>query len=555
MKKQLTLLLVIIVAIFSSCSDLNKAEEMSDLDISLKINEATIYYQNGEYNKAILILEGLIKHPKFIKLKKERISIYYDLACNHAFLKNKERALTCLEKAVEYGYADFSHIESDSALEGMREDERYIKIVTDLKREQRLWENSNFNTPYRVNISENEKIAGLSKLWSEIKYNFINFDLVPDINPDSLYLAYLPKVRETASTLEYYKLLQKFCVHFKDGHTGVNLPKELNSQIRGRVPIQTRLVEDRVIITKVYDKKLGEKGITPGVEITHVDGYDAKIYADMFIRPYRTTNSEQGRNRTIFEYAYLRGPIGQLVKITCKNASGKSFKVELPRLKSIPGEWEPVVYRQFENNIGYINIKSFYADEIITKFDAVFSKIMETDALIIDLRDNGGGNGRIGWSILGYFTDKPFQIFKWKSRLYRPIWRAWGRREEIYEEKPTLRMADERKYYSKPVVLLTRARTASMAENFCVGFKIMNRGKIIGGPTMGSSGTPLFFSLPGGGTGKVVTTRSSYPDGKEFIGVGVQPDIEVYPMIEDFRTGRDRVLEKAIEYLNKKIKL
>jgi C-terminal processing protease CtpA/Prc len=94
-----------------------------------------------------------------------------------------------------------------------------------------------------------------------------------------------------------------------------------------------------------------------------------------------------------------------------------------------------------------------------------------------------------------------------------------------------------------------------MAENFCVGFHIMNRGKIIGGPTMGSSGTPLSFTLPGGGTAQVVTTRSSYPDGKEFIGTGVKPDIEVYPKIEDFRTGRDRILEKALEYLNKNVSL
>ena len=115
-------------------------------------------------------------------------------------------------------------------------------------------------------------------------------------------------------------------------------------------------------------------------------------------------------------------------------------------------------------------------------------------------------------------------------------------------------MADDKKYYSRPVVLLTRSRTASMAENFCVGFQIMHRGKIIGGPTMGSSGTPLFFSLPGGGSAQVVTTKNMYPDGKELIGYGVQPDMEVYPTIEDFRMGRDRVLEKALEYLNNQIK-
>jgi len=560
--KKIVLLTLILGILFSCGQDKQKKSnskvsngETFELNLDLKRREATNYYQKGEYDSSIALLESLVKHPQLMKYKREQTSIYYDLACNYALVENKKRALKYLEKAVEYGFADVSHMESDGDLELIRNDGRFIKLVTQLKREQSLWENPFMNTPYQVNINKVEKIAGLSKLWSEIKYNFINFDLILEINLDSLYLVYLPKVMETTSTLEYYKVLQEFCVHLKDGHTEVNLPKELRSQISGRVPIQTRLVEDRIIITKVYDEELAKKGIAPGVEVTHVDGYEAKTYADKFVRPYWTSNSEHGRNRTIFEYAYLRGPIGKPVIITCKNADDIILHIELPRLKRIPVKWEPVVYRQLENNIGYLNIKSFYTDEIVNMVDSVFSKIMETDALIIDLRENGGGNGRVGWAILGYFKDEPFEIFKWQSRLYRPIWRAWGRREEIYKEKPSVRMADKSKYYSKPVVLLTRDRTASMAENFCLGFKNMNRGKIIGGSTMGSSGTPLFFSLPGGGGGQVVTTRSSYPDGEEFIGKGVKPDIEVFPTIEDFRSGRDRILESAVEYLKRNVKL
>lgn len=331
MKTQASLLVVIIITIFYSCDDFKNVEEMSRLDISLKTTEATIDYQNGEHNKAISILESLIKAPQLTNYKKERISIYYNLACNHALLGNKKWALTYLEKAVEYGFANFRHIESDRDFGNIQGDERYKKIVADLKRDQGLWENSFINTPYRTNI-----------------------------------------------------------------------------------------------------------------------------YADKFIRPYWTSNSEHGRNRMIFEYALLRGPVGKHVTITCKNASNKIFNLELLRLKSIPGKRNPIVYRSLENNIGYVNIKSFYDDKIVTLFDSVFSKIIETDALIIDLRENGGGNGRVGWTILGYFTDNPFHIFKWKTRLYRPVWRAWGRSEEIYKEKPALRMADEKKYYPKPVVLLTR---------------------------------------------------------------------------------------------------
>jgi len=514
-----------------------------------KLDQATALYQQSKHQNAIYILEELLNHPNLSDNKREQASIYYDLACNYSLIGKKDQAVDYLEKSIQHGYANFKHLQIDSDLDLIREDEKFKKMVCKLKQEQSLWENNFMNTPYRENISETEKTAGLSKLWSEIKFNYINFDHVPEINIDSLYLAYLPKIKETGNTNEYYQVLQEFCVHLQDGHTEIQFPEELRNLHNGKVPIQTRLVENKVIITNIYDEALLAEGLKPGIEITHIDNLETRKYVEKYIQPYWTSNSKHGRNRTVFEYALLRGPVDKNVRITCKMDDGSPQTVELPRLKYIPMEWKPVSYKELEDNIGYVKINSFYADEIVVLFDSVFNHIQNNDALIIDLRENGGGNGRVGWTILGYFTDTPFQIFNWKSRLYRPIWRAWGRREETYEKTNQYRYADHKKYYSNPIVLLTRSRTASMAENFCMGFKIMKRGKIIGEPTAGTSGTPLIFSLPGGGKGQVVTTRSTFPDGTELIGKGVEPDIIVSPGIEDFKNGYDPILNKAITYL------
>src|SRR5215210_727589 len=78
-----------------------------------------------------------------------------------------------------------------------------------------------FKSPYRENIGEDEKAAGLSRFWSEVKYNFANFDLVQGLDWDALHLEYLPKVRATKSTLEYYRVLTELCARLKDGHTNV----------------------------------------------------------------------------------------------------------------------------------------------------------------------------------------------------------------------------------------------------------------------------------------------------------------------------------------------
>ena len=80
----------------------------------------------------------------------------------------------------------------------------------------------------------------------------------------------------------------------------------------------------------------------------------------------------------------------------------------------------------------------------------------------------------------------------------------------------------------------------------------MDRGLIVGEPTGGSTGQPLVFKLPGGGTARTTSKRDRYPDGiKEFVGTGVIPDIVVERTIDDIRSGTDRALETAVEAIKK----
>jgi C-terminal processing protease CtpA/Prc len=73
----------------------------------------------------------------------------------------------------------------------------------------------------------------------------------------------------------------------------------------------------------------------------------------------------------------------------------------------------------------------------------------------------------------------------------------------------------------------------------------------IGTNTFGSTGQPFSFSLPGGGSARICTKKDTYPDGREFVGYGIKPDIEIKPSFADYLKKNDIVLEKAIEYLKK----
>jgi C-terminal processing protease CtpA/Prc len=68
-------------------------------------------------------------------------------------------------------------------------------------------------------------------------------------------------------------------------------------------------------------------------------------------------------------------------------------------------------------------------------------------------------------------------------------------------------------------------------------------------PTGGSTGQPVSFNLPGGGEARVCGKHDSYPDGKEFVGIGINPDIIVQPTIKDLLNGVDAAKEKALQLL------
>ena len=96
-----------------------------------------------------------------------------------------------------------------------------------------------------------------------------------------------------------------------------------------------------------------------------------------------------------------------------------------------------------------------------------------------------------------------------------------------------------------PTAVLTGWRTASAAEDFLIYLDGQAHITKVGGPTYGSTGQPLMFELPGGIGARICTKRDTYPDGRDFVGPGVLPDVRVDETVEDVASGADVVLERA----------
>lgn len=406
------------------------------------------------------------------------------------------------------------------------------------------------NSKVITHLTLEEKIQALSTVWHEAKFNFANFDLIPHVAWDSLYRAYLPKVIATDHIMDTYAVLMQFNQHLRDGHTRILPPfYHFKKQKLNHVPIHFKQIDGKTVVYQVASKDRVYRDIKTGMVLEKIDDVPVQDYIRKNISPtlhFSTTQDSIGR---IYHYELLNGAENTAVILDFKTHKGKSMRRVFNRS---PYDWNiktPVTYQILPGNIGHLTINSFANEDTFTEFKKHFPDILNTSALIIDIRHNGGGNGHWGHEIIGYLTKDPFYPSMTLMNSYHPVHRAWGG-DAIQSEKTSY---DWEPYhtetYTKPVVVLISDLTYSAAEDFSSAFKMAQRGSLIGTATGGSTGQPLAYQLPGGGVGFVCTKRDAMLDGTEFVGIGIQPDVEVKLTLEGLQKGEDEVLNAAVKYL------
>jgi carboxyl-terminal processing protease len=202
-----------------------------------------------------------------------------------------------------------------------------------------------------------------------------------------------------------------------------------------------------------------------------------------------------------------------------------------------------------DGNIAYVALNSFESSQTVDAWRKAFPEISLASAIVLDVRINGGGDTSVGFDILRDLLAAPFFGSRARIRKYIPTDRARGFVMEFVDLDPD-KVQPAKSTYTKPVVVLTGPATYSAAEDFLVAWKNNGRGKLIGEKSGGSSGQPLSFSLPGGGSARVCTKKDSFPDGTEWVGYGIAPDIIAKPTVADVQAGRDAVLARALAYLS-----
>lgn len=191
--------------------------------------------------------------------------------------------------------------------------------------------------------------------------------------------------------------------------------------------------------------------------------------------------------------------------------------------------------------IGYIHLPTFTGTGWAGEIDDVLESLNGARALVVDVRDNSGGNDANAETIAGRFASE--------RRLYRRIqYRNGPDHQDFSPLEEDFLEPRGRVRFPGPVALLTNRRTFSAGESFVLAMRSIAGVTVVGDTTGGGSGNPLYREMPNGWTFSVSRWIEWAPDGTTHEGVGLAPDIpETIP--SQLLGFNDPILQAAVEHL------
>jgi Peptidase family S41 len=302
----------------------------------------------------------------------------------------------------------------------------------------------------------------------------------------------------------------------------------------------------------------------------------------------------QNAARCLRYLGYLRRkldlPDSVTVHIELESLSGESKSLEM----SVTDEilmYKPkqaALCRVLEGNIGCLSITGMdNSKEFLESLIPAMHDLRDTNGLIIDVRGNRGGTRHALRALFPFFlqegeqrlytvasvripegeprddpegylqdrflhpitssiwTDEEREVVTAFARDFKPAWEPPVGEFSVLHYG-LLPRTEQHFYYPHKVVVLMDVWCASATDVFLGAFKGWRNVTLMGTNSMGTSGRPDAYTMPNSGIEFLMSTMVSYrPDGQLYERLGIQPDTQLEPTLEDFMNGTDGMLETA----------
>lgn len=444
-------------------------------------------------------------------------------------------------------------------------------------------------------LSADRVIADLEYLKDRLLTQSSYAGIPQELDPITTIENTIANVAGPVSLESMHRAVQRMIGLMVDGHARVSSVR--SAQPKVYIPYSFVDTADGVVAIDSGKNKLADDQY---YFVTAIDGIGIEdwISAAALYTPRAAQQLNRRRAlRSLREVNYFRQDLGlqtsNSVDITFRNTNGQTTikTIKLQDDRPSTAKIRKGKTRILDNNIGYLVIPEMDND-LIPNMHRQMSRFKDTDALIIDVRGNGGGRYGILRAMAGYFLPPehgPVLTNVAKYRLApsfthdhlasRPTFRindsAWTDAERDFIEESITEFtpewtppqdafsdwhfmlinrqsdATERQFhYNKPVVVLSNSGSFSATDGFLAAFHLLPNSTQIGQPSGGGSGRGRSFSLPDTNIEVRVSSMASFREnGQLFDGNGVEVDIHIDPIATDFIGKTDVVLDAALTFL------
>ncbi len=378
--------------------------------------------------------------------------------------------------------------------------------------------------------------------------------------------------KDTVSSFEAFQLFSSIMPIIKDGHTQLTVPPKSWKPCYyegSYFPLEVYwdgtnlyLVKNLIdFIEQEDDLEYHSPAIPLGSKLLSINGIPSKdLLEEMRLGLMRDNNNLNYPtwvlNQYFYEYFSDMYGCQEVYQITYEH-NGEIIRASVSGIPSFYFDQEDAknqhpkgIHLSFEEQYATLSLRSWhdrivrkeYHQKLKTELVNAFEQIVDSNVpnLIIDLRDNQGGNMNHSILALSYLLDQPFEIIKTIKRIKK------GVLTEIETKQTGLHTPNEKEFTGKLFVLINGG-SFSNTSIFCTALKKYNRATFIGSETGGSSYTfcygPSNYKLKHTRITIKIPSNQAVLQSDNQVRHGVLPDYEISPTIEGILEKRDEMME------------
>jgi len=378
------------------------------------------------------------------------------------------------------------------------------------------------------------KLLSIFRYWNMIEYFFPNRHLM-DENWDAVLTEFIPRITATKDQKGYTLTLLELIGKIQDTHANIWRYNEVLEDYFGQniAPVKLKFVENKAVVVKLQDD-FKDANLQVGDVIVSVNGVKVEDWLNNNLKYFPASNYPTQLRDVARKMLRTND---NSIQLTIENNSGvKDVVVSTIKYKYF--REEPVSHKIINENIGYIYPGTLKKGEI----NEIMDKFLDKKGLIIDLRCYP--SDFIIFSLSNYLLNEKKDFVKFTAGDIKTPGLFTFRGGEMQVG------GKNKDAFKGKVIILVNEETQSQAEYSAMALRVAPNAKVLGSTTAGADGNVSGITLPGNIFTYISGIGVITPDGSETQRIGIVPDVKMEPTIKGIRSGKDEVLEKAIELIN-----